>query len=288
MRIGFIGFGEAAQAFVASLRRHNPRMSFIAWDTDTSPAMARAMAGSGVTLVEPAAFSGADWVFSAVTADQSLIAVQTIAPHICQGQWLIDINSVSPKRKVASAALIEAAGGHYLDMAVMAPVLPRGHATPVLIAGAQADEIAPLLSDIGFAARIIGPEPGQATAIKMIRSLFVKGLEAITVEALLAAEAAGCGDEILASLSGSYPGLGWPDIATYQFERSLKHGGRRAAEMVESAATIADLGLNAALPHAIADTHRAMGQIGAQSPSLAPDQTAQILAARLAQKEPKP
>ena len=96
----------------------------------------------------------------------------------------------------------------------------------------------------------------------MVRSLFVKGLEAITVETLLAAEASGCFDEILASISGSYPGLDWPRFAEYQFERTTTHGRRRAAEMRESAATLQALGLHGTLADAIADVQERMGEVG--------------------------
>src|SRR5690606_29017336 len=131
-------------------------------------------------------------------------------PHLRQGQVVIDINSGSPGRKAESAALVVARGARYLDMAVMAPVHPRGHRTPVLVAGAEAEALWLSLSALGFDGSVAGAEVGAATAIKMVRSLFVKGLEALTVETLLAAEAAGCREEILASLSASYPGLGWP------------------------------------------------------------------------------
>jgi hypothetical protein len=96
----------------------------------------------------------------------------------------------------------------------------------------------------------------------MVRSLFVKGLEAITVETLLAARASGCFDEIYASLSASFPGLDWGRFAAYQFERTTRHGRRRAAEMRESGATLDALGLNGALAREIAAVQDAMGAAG--------------------------
>jgi 3-hydroxyisobutyrate dehydrogenase-like beta-hydroxyacid dehydrogenase len=213
----------------------------------------------------PAALAGADWMVSAVTADASLDAIDAQVPHLASGQLVIDVNSVSPERKRESARRVAATGAAYLDMAVMGPVHPRGHRTPVLVAGPEVPELARL----GFDVRSVGSDPGAATAIKMVRSLFVKGLEAITVETLLAAEASGCLDEILTSLSASFPGLGWPDFAAYQFERTLRHGARRAAEMRESAATVEALGLGGALAGAIADVQARMGAAG--SAALAPD-----------------
>jgi 3-hydroxyisobutyrate dehydrogenase-like beta-hydroxyacid dehydrogenase len=266
MLVGFLGFGEAARAFQETLIVRDPNLRFMAWDIKlqdpaTAPHMKAAMEERGVAVGGPAGFSEADWIISAVTADQSFLALRSIQDHIVQGQVVIDINSVSPGRKRESASLVEAREAAYLDMAVMAPVHPRGHRTPVLIAGSVADKVVPVLERLEFDFRNMGDEPGQATAIKMVRSVFVKGLEAITVEALLAARASGCFEEISTSLAKSFSGLGWPEFAAYEFERTMQHGKRRAAEMRESAATVKALGLNGDLVDQIAETQDLMGGI---------------------------
>ncbi len=268
LSIGFIGFGEAARAFHQTLAAHDPGLRFCAYDILLGePGMRAAIAGRDVEVAEtPAALGHADWIVSAVTADQSLAAVEAIAPHLRAGRLVVDINSVSPGRKRASAALVEARGARYLDMAVMAPVHPRGHRTPVLIAGPAAAPLEPELKRLDFSFRVAGEAVGAATAIKMVRSLFVKGLEAVTVECLLAARASGCFDEVYGSLARDFPGLGWPDFAAYEFERTLRHGRRRAAEMRESAATIAELGLNGALAAEIAEVQERMGAADAPPP----------------------
>ena len=268
LSIGFIGFGEAARAFHQTLAAQDPGLRFCAYDILLGePGMRAAIAGRGIEVAEtPAALGHADWIVSAVTADQSLAAVEAIAPHLRAGRLVVDINSVSPGRKRASAALVEARGARYLDMAVMAPVHPRGHRTPVLIAGPAAAALEPELNRLDFSFRVAGETVGAATAIKMVRSLFVKGLEAVTVECLLAARASGCFDEVYGSLARDFPGLGWPDFAAYEFERTLRHGRRRAAEMRESAATIAELGLNGALAAEIAEVQERMGAADAPPP----------------------
>lgn len=268
LSIGFIGFGEAARAFQQTLAAHDPALRFCAYDILLGePGMHDAMAGCGVKVAQtPAALADVDWIVSAVTADQSLAAVEAVAPHLRAGQCVIDINSVSPGRKRASAALVEARRARYLDMAVMAPVHPRGHRTPTLIAGPAAGGLESELKRLDFSFRVAGEAVGAATAIKMVRSLFVKGLEAVTVECLLAAQASGCFDEVYASLARDFPGLGWPDFAAYEFERTLRHGRRRAAEMRESAATIAELGLNGALAAEVAEVQERMGAAAAPPP----------------------
>lgn len=268
--IEFLGFGEAGQIFARTLRKHQSTLKIMAWDRlleAPDDAMRDVMTSENVAAIRPEQFGHADWIISAVTADQSLLAAESIAKHINQGQVYIDINSVSPSRKQATADLVNAKGAHYIDMAVMAPVIPKGHATPTLIAGEKAGEITETLTMLGFDFRTVGTGPGQATAIKMVRSLFVKGLEAITVETLLAAEASGCYDDIVTSLSGSFPGLDWDTLPGYQFERSIRHGKRRAAEMRESAATINDLGLAGSLAAAVAEVQDKMAETAAPDPT---------------------
>ncbi|ATI43856.1 phosphogluconate dehydrogenase (plasmid) [Pacificitalea manganoxidans] len=262
MNIAFIGFGEAGRSFADSLQAGGAH-SIAAFDRRQDDEMAEAMRSRNVRAArDPSdAVSGADWIIAAVTADESLNAAQSVAPALEQGQIYFDINSVSPGRKRDSAELIEGRNARYIDMAVMAPVHPRGHATPILLGGTGAEELAPALTSAGFKLEVVGDAPGDATAIKMVRSLFVKGLEAITVEAMLAARASGAFEKVLASLSNSYPGLGWPDIVGYNFERTLRHGKRRAAEMRESAATLDALGLNGGLAAEIARVQDAMGHL---------------------------
>jgi len=268
MKIAFIGFGEAARAFRESLSAREPGLRFAAYDIllDTEGAdgpCCQAMRRHGVEVARSAgkAVSGAEWIFSAVTADQSLEAVKSISPFARAGQILFDINSVSPDRKRESAEVLAPYGALYVDMAVMAPVFPKGHRTPTLLAGSVDTALAQRLEQLDFSFEMTGPEPGAATAVKMVRSLFVKGLEAITVETLLAASASGCLDYVLNSLARSYPGLGLPQFAHYQFERTLKHGRRRAAEMHESAATLTALGLHGRLAEAIAEVQDTMGAL---------------------------
>lgn len=270
MRIAFIGFGEAARAFAQTLRTHET-LSFCAYDrlqgsNTTLEAELRAAANEcGVPIAASAAEAvrDADLIFSAVTASDSLDAARSVAGTLCGGQVFIDINSVSAGRKRETAALIAGTGAAYVDMAVMAPVHPRGHKTLVLVAGPACRAVAPHLSALDFDFSIVGAEIGAATSIKMLRSLFVKGMEALTVQTLLAARAAGRFDEVYRSLSASFPQLGWPDYPVYQLERVARHGVRRSAEMRESAATLDELGFAPGrdLATAIADFQAQIGDL---------------------------
>lgn len=288
-QVAFIGFGEAARAFVQTLQKVAP-MRVTAYDIlihGNACGLLRAAADDlGVTLVRsaPEAIAGADLVFSAVTAGSASVALEVAYGKAVHPHVLYDINSVTAACKAGNAARVRAAGAAYVDMAVMAPVHPAGHRTSVLLAGdVAAGE--PALRALDFRYDIAGPNPGDATAVKMVRSLFVKGLEALTVQTLAAAEASGCGARILASLHKSYPGLNLPEFAAYQFDRVVTHGRRRAEEVREVAQTLRDLGFaeGAALADGVADVQAA---VAAARPALDPDPRACARAAAAALRPP--
>lgn len=272
--IAFIGFGEAARAYVRSLRGA-AALDVAAYDIKIhGPAAAdlsAAAADLDVRLTDTAAqaIAGAALVFSAVTAGSSAEALSPAYDGPVHAHVLIDINSVTAARKAACADLVRRAGAQYLDMAMMAPVHPAGHRTPVLVAG-DLDPALDHLRALDFLLDVAGPSVGDAASVKMVRSLFVKGLEALTVQALSAAEAAGCGERVLASLAGSYPGLDLHRFAPYQFERVATHGKRRAEEVREVAQAMADLGFahGAALATAVAGLQDA---VAAARPVMGPD-----------------
>jgi 3-hydroxyisobutyrate dehydrogenase-like beta-hydroxyacid dehydrogenase len=266
-RFCFIGFGEAGQALASGLREAGAE-SMSAWDTLFPEADGQRLrqAGEkiGVRLAASAADAvrEADIIISAVTAASSLEAAQSVQPHLSGHAFFLDINSVSPGRKQATAKLLAAA--RYVDVAVMAPVHPARHQTPVLLAGPHAEAIEPILRELDMRSSIAGPEIGAAAAIKMVRSVMIKGMEAPTLECFLAAARAGVEEQVIASLSKSFPTLDWTKIIEYNLERMANHGTRRAAEMEEVADTLRELGLEPHMATATVQRQRQMGQIGRQ------------------------
>jgi 3-hydroxyisobutyrate dehydrogenase-like beta-hydroxyacid dehydrogenase len=201
-------------------------------------------------------------VFSVVTADQALAAAQAAAAYLSPSALWLDCNSCAPATKRQAAAVIEAAGGRYVDVAMMAPVRPLRHRVPLLLAGPHAEDAKDPLMRLAMAPEVVGPAVGQAAAVKMLRSVMIKGLEALTAECLLAARRAGVEEAVLASLERSDPDIAWRRRALYNLERMLVHGRRRAAEMGEVAETVAALGLDAALSRSTASWQERLGTLG--------------------------
>jgi 3-hydroxyisobutyrate dehydrogenase-like beta-hydroxyacid dehydrogenase len=249
-KVAVIGFGEAGMALTPAGSR--------GFDRRRDEAKRADFARCGVEACDSAAdaVANADVIFSLVTADQALAGATAAAPHLAPGTLWLDLNSVSPDTKRAAAAVIDAAGARYVDVAVMAPVHPAAHAVPLLIAGPHVKAAMAMLGETGFTnIRAVGGPIGSAAAIKMIRSVMIKGLEALTAECALAADAAGVLPDVLASL-----GAEWPRQFDYNLDRMMVHGMRRAAEMGEVVVTLDALGTGSAMARA---TLKRQGEIGA-------------------------
>jgi 3-hydroxyisobutyrate dehydrogenase-like beta-hydroxyacid dehydrogenase len=239
--LALIGFGEAAATFARAAGWGAKARGF-----DIAAAREAAMVELGVRPAASAAeaLSNAPLVLSLVTADQAHLAAQDYAAHLAPGALWCDMNSVAPETKRLAAGAIEAAGGRYVDVAVLAPVEPGRLAVPLLLAGKAAAAAETALRAAGFTnLRVVGVEVGKVSAIKMIRSVMVKGIEALSDEMMAAARAAGVETEVLASLDASEKALPWADKVAYNLERMAVHGTRRAAEMEESAKTLLSLGV---------------------------------------------
>jgi len=252
--VAFIGFGEAglaiAETLAASGRADGMRAYDIKLDDrDGGAAMRARIEDAGLTACATAkeAVEGAEIVICVVTADQAAKAAGTAARHLAAGALWLDMNSCAPGTKQIAAGPVNAAGGTYVDVAVMAPITPRGHETPMLAASAEADSVAARLAEAGLAPRFVGSDIGRASTIKMLRSVMVKGMEALTVECFRAAVRAGVADEVASSLDASESGLGWAAQTAYNMERMTAHGIRRAAEMREVAKTLRDFNVAPAM-----------------------------------------
>jgi 3-hydroxyisobutyrate dehydrogenase-like beta-hydroxyacid dehydrogenase len=199
----------------------------------------------GVALVASHADLAAqsDFIVSAVTASQAVAVAQASAPAVKPGAWFLDFNSASPGAKRRAAALIDGNGGRYVEGAVMTSIPPTRIKVPLLLGGEGAGALAPLLAELGFNARVASAELGVASAVKMCRSVMIKGFEAMVIESFTTARAYGVEDAVLASLKETFPGIDWEKQGAYFFQRVIEHGRRRAEEVREAAETVREIGL---------------------------------------------
>jgi 3-hydroxyisobutyrate dehydrogenase-like beta-hydroxyacid dehydrogenase len=248
-KISLLGFGEAGGIFGYDFAKAGLSVSVFDILLNEGPSRAAMLAKAGSANVRACdtleeAMRGADLVISAVTASSAADAARSAAPLLRNGQIYMDINSVSPDTKLCIARAIGESPATFVEAAVMAPVSPQRLKSPMLLGGAAAATVAVRLNAIGMNVKPISERVGVASAIKMCRSIIIKGLEAITVESLLTARRFGAEKHVLDSLAATYPGMGWESkLPDYLISRVAEHGKRRAAEMREAAQAVADTGL---------------------------------------------
>jgi 3-hydroxyisobutyrate dehydrogenase-like beta-hydroxyacid dehydrogenase len=248
--IGLIGYGEVGKVLAEDLRAAGHAVS--AFDvklTSANAASAAAMvahAGEhGVRLAASHADAarGASLVICAVTAAQTVAAALATAPGLDAGALYLDFNSASPGAKREASEPIAAAGGRYVEGAVMTYITGLRIAVPLLLGGPHAEAALPTLKALGFAPRVASTNLGVASATKLSRSVMIKGLEVMLIESLTTARHYGVEDAVIASLYETFPGVDWQKQATYAFQRVIEHGRRRGEEMQEAARTVRDAGL---------------------------------------------
>jgi 3-hydroxyisobutyrate dehydrogenase-like beta-hydroxyacid dehydrogenase len=263
-RIALVGFGEVGTIFGKDLAQQGPAVSTydILLDAPAArPAMLERVRAAAVAPCDTLgdAVRDADLVISAVTASSSRDVARDAAAWLRPGQIFLDVNSVSPETKRGNARAVEASGADYVEAAVMAPVPPQRLAVPMLLGGRRASALAAVLKGLGMNATVAAEEIGTASAIKMCRSIMIKGIEALVVESMFAARRFGAEQAVLASLDKTFPHMGWnAQLPDYLVSRVAEHGRRRAAEMREVALTLEDVGITPTMAAATAARHDAL------------------------------
>jgi 3-hydroxyisobutyrate dehydrogenase-like beta-hydroxyacid dehydrogenase len=247
-KVGFVGFGEAAQCFAKHLAAQTgaPMVAFCQGKTNAPPysqAFRALAAGCGVTLVERLDdLSAADVIFSAVA-----VAAETgeaISRIVRPGCLVVDINAATPRTKKHIAAAVEARGGVFADANLMGSVDLYGAGVPLYTSGSGAERFAEIFRPLGFRIEVAGPEAGTAAAVKMLRSVVTKGMEALLVEALTAATLAGVRDETMRGLCASMDATTFSKFLDMCVRSDVLHAERRAVEMEGVAAGLRELGFD--------------------------------------------
>ncbi len=270
LRIGHVGYGEVGTILAQALEPQG-----VAWlgawdivlpDALCGPAMAGRARAAGVEPCDSAAalYAKANVIISAVTASNTYAAAEDAGRLIRPGSYYFDLSSASPDTKARAAELIERSGAHYVEAGVMTSVPPYGIRVPMVIGGNKAAELASLLSPLGFALEVVSQTIGVASAIKMCRSVIIKGMEALVIESFATARKYGVEARVLESLKETFPGLDWEQQGAYFFHRAVKHGKRRAEEMREAAVTVREAGFEPFMAAATAEKQAFVAALAAR------------------------
>ena len=192
----------------------------------------------------------ADLVICAVQGEHALSAARSAAPLLKKGAHFLDLCTVTGTMSDEDRAAIESGGGRYIDVAVMGGFFKQGIKAPMLVAGADAGPVVAWMNGNGFEARVLGQKPGSASSVKMLRSTLVKGIEALGVESLVAAQRQGILEEVLGCL-GDADDMTLRGFITMLVQTHIVHAHRRWEEMALVAQTLRETGVDPLMTEAI-------------------------------------
>jgi len=271
--IALLGFGEAGSAIARGLCieggwRGSPKPGdnaprrVIAIDTALDrdargTALGKAARSLDVAIAGTytAALGEADLVISAVQGEFARDAAAAAAPLLKKGAHFLDLCTITGKMSDEDRAEIETAGGRYVDIAVMGGFFKQGIKAPMLVAGAEAEAAVAWMNANGFVATLLGPKPGSASSVKMLRSVLVKGLEALGVEALVTAQRQDILEEVLGCL-GDADDMTLSGFIGMLVQTHIVHAHRRWEEMGLVAQTLRETGVDPLMTEAIERSHR--------------------------------
>jgi len=251
------GFAEQSGWRTPGSNRSQLAVDIAAGEGARGKAMAERAATMGVTLTRDygKALSEAEFVTSTVTGDDALDAARSALEFLKPGSVFLDFNTITRHTAVEIAGLMEAKGVQYVDVAVFGSFHAVGYKTPLLIAGSDTDRILPWLEGLGFVVRVLNDRAGDASAVKMLRSIMMKGIEALAVECLVAARE----QDLLAEVLDCF---GDVDTATFRgmldilVTTHIPHVKRRMEEVEKVNKNLTETGIEPLMSAATLANHR--------------------------------
>ena len=247
-RIGFIGFGEVAAVFSQALVQHGAEVLAhdVLLERAGGEAALRSRDRSGQVRFVPLAAlgGGVDCLLSTVTTSVAVAAAGSAARHLGRGQVYIDLNATSPAIKQEVAAIVRAAGGEFVEGAILGAIGVTGAKTKILLGGERAEDVAARLAPLGLNTVFYSREVGRASAFKLLRSVFSKGMEALLVEYLVAGERAGIQEDLWQEIVELFTANSFERVASNWIATHGTAHERRYHEVVQVSAELRALGLD--------------------------------------------
>lgn len=257
MKIGFVGFGEAASSIAIGLHEEGFKeiLFFDAMQKDPrfQEKFAQKAQACGAAQMDSAGqvALSADIVMSATPSNFAYAAAESAAEGAHPGMIYMDLSTATPKDKKSMAGLMEAKGALFVDGAMMGALLKDRHQVPMLLCGSGAQKAKELLDPYHMKLTVVEGEPGVATSIKFIRSITAKGISCLLIESFQAAKKYGVVDTIQESFLDSF-GPSFQKIMDGYVSGAVIHAARREHEMEN----VVDFLKSEDLPYSMADATR--------------------------------
>jgi 3-hydroxyisobutyrate dehydrogenase-like beta-hydroxyacid dehydrogenase len=238
MEVAVLGLGEAGSLIAAGLVAAGCTVR--AWDPLRQPE------GIPNAVTDREAVRGADVVLSLTTAAHAIEAAASVAGELGSGALYADLNTSAPQLKRDLAATLPVP---FADVALIGVVPGSGLKTPALASGSGAVRFADLFRPLGMPIDVVGAQAGDAAGLKLLRSVFMKGIAAAAIEALEAARVAGAEARVREEIAAI---LGEP-LLDRLLSGSRTHAARRVDEMQAAAAYVTELGIEPRIATAAAE-----------------------------------
>lgn len=264
----FIGFGELGAALAQGLGRSGSHALRAYTRARAQPAASDALqqrlrqaATRGCDTLEEAV-SGATAVLSVVPAHASLAVAERCAPLLEPGAYFVDFSVAAVAEKQAAGALVAAVDALYVDAAVLGTVSASGFAVPILASGPGARGWQTLVEPEGLQVEALEGPAGDATLVKLLRSVYMKGRDALIVEMMLAARRYGLDERVAASIQGPGEQVPFPALAERVLCALAVHAERRSDELLASSEVVRGAGVDPLLSRAGSDVLRRVAELG--------------------------
>jgi 3-hydroxyisobutyrate dehydrogenase-like beta-hydroxyacid dehydrogenase len=256
MKLGFIGFGGAGYGLAKGLHQAGlteilfyDRMQHTPPYAEVIRRHADEIGALPAETVEEL-LSRIDVLFSCVTGAMAVSVAEETAPFLSTAHLYADVNTAAPQVKEQVAGIVEKTGAAFVDAAMMGAVPTFLHRVPILASGGGAELFQNFMQPCGMNIRVIGEKAGQASAIKMFRSIFMKGLLSLFLEMLTATHRYGVDDMVLDSIAKSLDSVPFLETARLQMTKGVVNAGRMAHEMEEVIATLEGMNLPSGMSRA--------------------------------------
>jgi len=261
--VAVLGFGMAGRPIARGLAEAGVAEVRVWKRRPWGPEHLRAAEHPAIRLTDRVeeAVGGADVVFSLLTARAAVEAARAAAPALGGGIYA-DLNPTTPDEMAEIGRLVEAAGGRPVDGAIADPAEVYGHRVKTLISGPAAEDLRAGMAPYGMTLAVLSGRVGDASALKMVRSVFTKGLMMTFLEAIEAARRCGVVEPLLDSIAGTVEGLPLRDLVLSLAGTSLIVADRRAEEMESVVATLEAVGADARISAASLEKFRWLAETG--------------------------
>ena len=247
LSIGFIGYGEASYNISKGLHETSKPLIYafdIMWPKqDTNNIIGNRAKECNVSLVPTMGelIEKADIILCATSAKSALSIAKLASEYLKPGKIYADINSASPMVKKQIDTVVSGTGADFVDCGVMDIIPPHRQKVPIAVSGSGARKFADFANSIGMNVTFINETAGSASTLKMLRSVFMKGLTSLLLEMLVPASKIGVEDKIMEYISKTFSGSTLEQLANLLINRTAVGASRRISEMKDVAATLKSL-----------------------------------------------